>query len=90
MRVADLRGMPEYIDSASLRTVQDKDNTEVLQLLTFRVVGKDCIISLKEEENQQLRQQIHEKDHTNRILEEKEKHLGQLNQQLRQLWIENT
>ena len=54
--------MPEYIDSASLRTVQDRDNPEVLQILTFRMVGKNCIISLEEEENQQLRQQIHEKD----------------------------
>ena len=58
-RVADLKGMPKYSDSA--RVVRDKD-----------------------EENQQLRQRIEEKDQTNRqqLLHEKERQIGLLNQQL--------
>ena len=77
-RVADLKGMPKYIDSA--RTVQDKD--EVIQSLTVRMEEKDRSISSKEEENQQLRQQLQEK-------EERERQLGQVNQQLRQVQQEN-
>jgi N-acetylneuraminic acid mutarotase len=64
-RVADLKGMPKYRDSA--RTFQDKD-----------------------EENQQLRQQLREKDQTYRQqLEEGERQIGLLNQQLRQLLLVN-
>ena len=44
----------------------------------------------KDEENQQLRQQIQEKDETNRQQsEEGERQIGLLNQQLRQLQLEN-
>ena len=63
-RVANLKEIPKYRDSA--RAVQDKD-----------------------EENQQLRQQIQEKDQTNRQqLDEKERQIGILNQQLQQLNLE--
>ena len=82
-KVADLKGMPKYIDSA--RTVQDKD--EVIQSLTIRMEEKDRSISSKEEENQQLRQQLQqERGRINRELQERER---QLNQQLRQLQQES-
>ena len=64
-RVADLKGMPEYRDSA--RVMEDKD--EVIR---------------------QLRQQMREKDQTNRQqLEEGERQIGLLNQQLRQVQLES-
>ena len=53
-RVADLKRMEKYIDSA--RSVQDKD--EVIQSLASCVEEKDRAISSKDEENQQLRQQL--------------------------------
>ena len=82
-RVADLKGMPKYIDSA--RTVQDKD--EVIRSQTVPIEENEHIISSKEKENQQLRQQLQqERDQANRQLEEREK---QLNQQLRQLQQES-
>ena len=84
-RVADLKGMPKYIDSA--RTVQGND--EATQSLTICMEEKDRTISSKEEENQQLRQQLQEKDRANRQLEERERQLGQVNQQLRQVQQEN-
>ena len=74
-RVADLKGMPKYI--VSTRT--DKD--EVIQSQAVQI-----ILSLKEEENQRLRQQIQEKDQNIRQLEERER---QLNQQLRQVQEES-
>ena len=57
-RVADLKRMEKYIDSA--RTVQDKD--KVIQSLASRVEENVRAISSKEEENQQLRQQLRKKD----------------------------
>ena len=57
-RVADIKRMEKYINSA--RTVQDKD--EVIQSLASRVEENVRAISLKEEENQQLRQQLQQKD----------------------------
>ena len=85
-RVADLRRLEKYIDSA--RTVQDKD--EVIQSLASRVEEKDRAISSKEEENQQLRQQLQQKDWqlqqerdvARRQSEERERQLGRVNQQL--------
>ena len=78
-RVADLKEMPKYIDSA--RCVMDKD--EVIRSLTFHMEEKDRTISSKEEENQQLRQQLQERDQFNNgQLEEKERQLGCVNQQL--------
>ena len=50
-RVADLKGMPNYIESA--RTAQDKD--EVIRLQAVCMEENERMISLKEEENQQLR-----------------------------------
>ena len=73
-RLADLKGMPKYTDSA--RTVQDKDGSEVIQSQAIQIKEKDQIILSKEEENQQLRQQLEERER-------------QLNQQLRQLRQEN-
>ena len=78
-RVADLKGMPKYRDSA--RAVEDRD--DVIQLQAICIKEKDCIISSKEEEIQQLRQQLHEKDQQ---MEERER---QLNQPTRQLQQEN-
>ena len=94
-RVADLKRMEKYIDSA--RTVQDKD--EVIQSLTSRVEQNVRAISSKEEENQQLRQQLQRKDRAivqvqreketlhqeaRRRSEEKERQLGRVNQQLQE------
>ena len=81
-RVADLKGMPEYLDSA--RTIQDKD--EEIQSLMTRMEEKDHAISSKEEEIQQMRQQLQERDQANRQLEER---VRQLKQQLRQLQQES-
>ena len=64
-RVADLKGMPKYIDSAGT----DKD--DVIQSQAVQ-------ISSKEQENQQLRQQLQqERDQANRQLEERERQLQQ-------------
>ena len=98
-RVADLKGMEKYIDSA--RTVQDKD--EVIQSLASRVEEKDRAISSKEEEIQQLRQQLQHKervivqvqrekerqlqqvrDEARRRSEERERQLERVNQQLQE------
>ena len=80
-RVADLKGMPKYKDSAS--NIQNKD--EAIQSLTIRMEEKDSTISSKEEENQQLRQQLQqERDQANRQLEERERELNQRLIQLRQ------
>ena len=76
-RVADLKGISKYRDSA--RTVQDID--EVIQSLTVCVEEKDHRISLKEEEIQHLRQQLQQEiDRASGQLEER-----QLTQQLKQL-----
>ena len=87
-RVADLKGMPKYRDSA--RAVEDRD--DIIQLQAICIKEKDCIISSKEEEIQQLRQQLHEKDQQmeererqlretrRRFLHEKERQLGCVNQ----------
>ena len=79
-RVADLKGMPKYIDST--KTLQDKD--EVIQSLTIHLEENE---RTKEEEIQHLRQQLQqERDQADRQLEERER---QLNQQLRQLQQES-
>ena len=83
-RVAPLKGIPKYRDSA--RSVQDKDDSEVVRSLALRIEEKDHTISSKEEEIQQLKQ---ERDRANNQLEEKETELGQLNQQFRQLQIKD-
>ena len=84
-RVADLKGMPKYRDSA--RAVEDKD--EIIRSQAISMEEKDRTISAKEEEKQQLRQRIREKDQTIRQqLEEGEKQIGLLNQQLRQQQLE--
>ena len=84
-RVAALKGMPKYRDSA--RTVEDRD--EVIRSQVIRMEEKDHTISSKEEEIQKLRQRIREKDQTIRQQSEKgERQIGQLNQQLRQLQLE--
>ena len=74
-RVADLKGMPKYIDSL-------RENDEVIQSQAICMEEKDCMIASKEKENQQLRQQLKEKDRVSVQLEERER---QFNQQLRQL-----
>ena len=98
-RVAELKRMEKYIDSA--RTVQDKD--EVNQSLASRVEENVRAISSKEEENQQLRQQLQqvqrekdraliekerqlqqERDEARRRSEERERQLGRVNQQLQE------
>ena len=87
-RVADLKRMEKYIDSA--RTVQDKD--EVIQSLASRAEENVRAISSKEEENQQLRQQLQqrdwqlqqERDEARRRSEERERQLGRVNQQLQE------
>ena len=90
-RVADLKRMEKYIDSA--RTVQDED--EVNQSLASRVEENVRAISSKEEEIQQLRQQLQQKnqvivqvqrerDVARRRSEEREMQLGRVNQQLQQ------
>ena len=57
---------------------------------TPKYVDSARTVQDKDEEIRQLRQQIREKDQTNRQqLDEKERQLGLLNQQLRQLQIEN-
>ena len=78
-RVADLKGMPKYRDSA--RTIQDKD--EVIQSQDIQLKEKDQMISSKEEEIQQLRQQLQqERDQGNRQLEERERQLQEKGRQL--------
>ena len=63
-RVADLKEMPIYIDSA--RIVQDKD--EMIQSLIISMEEKDRMISSKEEENLQLRQIQQEKEQKNALI----------------------
>ena len=77
-RVADLKGMPKYRESL-------QENNKVVQ---SQGIKQDHKISTKEEEIQQLRQQLQEKDRANRQLNERERLLGQENQQLRQLQLE--
>ena len=78
--------MPKYRDSA--RAIEDSRD-EVIRSQATCMEEKDRTISSKEAENQQLRQQIREKDQTNRQqLDEKERQVGLLNQQLRQLQLE--
>ena len=77
-RVAGLKRMSIYRDS--VRTVEGRD--EVIRSQAISMAEKDHMISSKEEENQQLRKQLQEKDQANRQLEERER---QLNQQMRQL-----
>ena len=88
-RVADLKGMPKYRDSA--RTVQDKE--EENQRLRQRIREKDQTTRQQQDEkereigllNQQLRQVatvLFESDHNARLKEEKERQLGRVNQQL--------
>ena len=92
-RVADLKGMPEYRDSA--RAVQDKE--EEIQQLRQQIRDKDQPIRQQLEEgerqigllNQQLQQVQLESDQNarlkeqqDRILQEKERQLGHVNQQL--------
>ena len=74
-RVADLKGMSEYIVSA-----QDKD--EVIRSLTIHI-EEDKLAKENHKEIQQLRQRLHQ---ANRQLEERER---QLNQQLTQLQQES-
>ena len=89
-RVADLKGMPNYVDSAKTIWKRDTDDSEVIRLLTVRMEENERITSAKEEENQQLRQQLQEKERSSRWqLEERERQLGQVNQQLRQIQLEN-
>ena len=64
-RIADLKGMPEYVDSA--KTI-DKD--EVIQ-------SQAVCMELLEEANQHLRQELQEKDQANKQLEERERQLLQ-------------
>ena len=80
-RVADLKRMEKYIDSA--RTVQDKD--EVIQSLASRVEEKDRAISSKEDENQQLRQQLQQR---NEEMEQKEQMIVQVQREKDQALIE--
>ena len=85
-RAADLKGMPKYRDSA--RAVEDSRD-EIIRSQATSMEDKDRTISSKEVENQQLRQQIREKDQTIRQQsEEGERQIGLLNQQLRQLQLE--
>ena len=81
-RVADLKRMEKYIDSA--RTVQDKD--EVIQSLASRVEENVRAISSKEEENQQLRQQLQQRDEQ---MEQKELIIVQIQREKEQNVIES-
>ena len=74
-RVADLKRMPNYTDS--------------IQSLTALMEGSKHTLSLKDEEIQQLRLKVQENIKANRLLEERERKLGQLHQQLRQLHLQN-
>ena len=80
-RVADLKRMEKYINSA--RTVQDKD--EVIQSLASRVEENVRAISSKEEENQQLRQQLQQKEQAIvQVKREKDQALIEKERQLQQ------
>ena len=80
-RVADLKGMPKYVDS--VRTTQDKD--AVIHLQDICMKEKEHTIVSKEEENQQLRQELRkERDQAN-IARQLNQKLRQINQLLRQL-----
>ena len=83
-RVADLKGMPNYVDSAITNQNRDTHDLEEIRSLTVRLEEKDRTILSKEEEIQQLRQQLQERDQASRQIEERERQLGQVNQQLRQ------
>ena len=78
-RVADLKEMPKYTDSA--RSAQDKD--EIIQSQAIHIEEIEHMIASKEDEIRQLRQ---EKDI---LLEEKDDEMGQVYLQLRQLELEN-
>ena len=84
-RVTVLKRMRKYI--ISVRTIQEKD--EVIQSQATRLEENIHTISSKEEENQQLRQQlqkeIKEKEQANRQLEESNRQIKQMNQQLKQI-----
>ena len=85
-RIADLKGMPKYRDSA--RAIQDKD--EEIRQLRQQIREKDQTIRQQSEEgerqigllNQQLKQVQLESDQNSRLKEEKERQLGRVNQQL--------
>ena len=66
-RVADLKGMSKYQESV-------QENIEVVQ---------SQVIIRYQQEIQQLRKQLQEKDRANTVLNERERQLGQENQQLR-------
>ena len=83
-RVTDLKGMANYRDSAKTIQKRDTDDSEVIRSLTVCMEEKDYTISSKEKENRQLRQQLQERDQASRQIEERERQLGQVNQQLRQ------
>ena len=72
-RLTALRGIPKYRDSAS--AIEDRE--EVIRSLMICTDKKDHKISSKEEENQQLRQQLQNKDQVIRQLEEKGRELHQ-------------
>ena len=81
-RVADLKGMPKYRDSA--RAVEDSRD-EIIRSQATSMEERDRTISSKEEENQRLRQQLQEKDRANRRLEGRERQLQQEREANRQL-----
>ena len=77
-RVADLKGMPTYRDSA--RAVEDSRD-EVIRSQATCMEEKDRTIPSKEEEIQQMRQQLQEKD---RHLKQLQQERDQANRQLQQ------
>ena len=85
-RIADLKGMPKYRDSA--RAIKDRD--EEIRQLRQQIREKDQTIRQQSEEgerqigllNQQLKQVQLESDQNSRLKEEKERQLGRVNQQL--------
>ena len=81
-RVAHLKEISKYSDS--IRSTQHKN--EMIQSLTSSNKEKDLTLSSKEEENQLLREQLQphlsEKDQTLEALEERERQLRRVNQQL--------
>ena len=77
-RVAILKGTPKYIASNS--TLQD--TVKIVQSQAVCLAEKERIISMKEEENRKLRQQLEEKDESIRQLAKRER---QFDQQLRQV-----
>ena len=75
-RVADLKGTPKYRDSARIMLT----NNEAAVVIE----DKDRTILSKEEEIKLLRRQLQERDEASRQVEERERQLEQVNQQLRQ------